>query len=101
MQQHRDEIRSSQQFNRTILDEMKKLVEHIVGERTSTVVLRTLSPEEARREILDLFRSATGPLFYSDIAERLQIDLEQVLEITNEMERDGLIGELGNHGPAK
>ena len=36
MQQHRDEIRSSQQFNRAIMTEMKALVEHIVGERTTT-----------------------------------------------------------------
>jgi deoxycytidine triphosphate deaminase len=108
MQQHLDEIRSSQRFtqalmseNQALFVEMKKLVQHIVGERISTVVPRALSPEEAKREILDLFRSTRGPLFYSDIAERLQIDLEQVLEITNELEREGLIGELGNHGPAK
>lgn len=101
MQQHSDEIRASQQFNQAILAEMKKLVQHVVGERISTVVPRTLSPEEARREILDLFRSTKGPLFYSDIAERLQLDLEQVLEITNALEREGLIGELGNHGPAR
>ena len=74
---------------------MKTLVEHIVGERTSTVVLRTLTHDEAKDEILNLFRSATAPLFYSDIAEQLGIDLEQVLEITNELEREGLIGELG------
>jgi hypothetical protein len=65
MQQHREEIRCSQQFNQALLAEMKKLVEHIVGERSSTVVLRALSREEARDEILSLFRSATGPLFYS------------------------------------
>ena len=42
-------------------------------------MLRALSHEEARQEILDLFRSSEGPLFYSDIAEPLQMDLEQVL----------------------
>jgi dCTP deaminase len=87
--------------NQSLLAEMKRLVEHILGERTHTVVLRALSREEAREEILNLFRSVPGPLFYSDIAERLKIDLEQVLEITNELEREGLVGELGNHGPAK
>ena len=98
MQQHQEEIRSMQDFSRQILSEMKTLVEHIVGERTATVVLRALSHEEARQEILDLFRSSEGPLFYSDIAERLQMDLEQVLKVTTELETEGLIGEIGNHG---
>jgi hypothetical protein len=88
-------------FNQALITELKKLVEHIVGERASTVVLRTLSRDEATEEILNLFRSATGPLFYSDIAQRLGIDLEQVLEMTNELEREGIIGELGNHGSVK
>ena len=101
MQQHRDEIRSMQQFNRAIMSEMKTLVEHIVDERTTTVVLRALSHDEARREMLDLFRSSDGPLFYSDIAERLQMDLEQVLKVATELEQEGLIGEIGNHGQEK
>lgn len=101
MNQHREEIRAYQQFNQAIMAEMKKLVEHVVNDRVGTVVLRALPREEAKREVLDLFQSTTGPLFYSDIAERLQMDLEQVLDITNELEREGLIGELGNpNGPA-
>ena len=60
--QHSDEIRMSQQFTQRILSEMKKLVGHIVGERTSTVVLRTLSKDEAKKEILELFQSAKEPL---------------------------------------
>jgi hypothetical protein len=96
VKQHSDEIRASQQFTQRILAEMKMLVEHIVGERNNTVILRTLSKEEARAEILSLFKSMTGPLFYSDIAQQLGLDLEQVLEITNELEREGIIGELSN-----
>ena len=81
-----------------LVTEIKKLVEHMVGQqRVSTVVLRSLSRDQAKQEILDLFKSTTGPLFYSDIAERLQMDLEQVLEITNELEREGVIGEPGSH----
>jgi dCTP deaminase len=87
--------------NQALLAEMKKLVDHIVGERANTVVLRTLSREDAREEILNLFKSTTGPLYYSDIAQRLGIDLEQVLEITSELEREGIIGELGTHGSIK
>jgi len=93
MLQHRQEVQAMQEFNRGTLAEMKKLVEYIVGGRETTIVLRTLSREEARQEILALFRDAKEPLYYSDIAERLQMDLEQVLEITTELEREGLIGE--------
>jgi hypothetical protein len=93
--------RDLSKFNQHLLDEMRKLVEHIVGQRASTVVLRSLSRDQAKQEILDLFKSTTGPLFYSDIAERLQMDLEQVLEITHELEREGVIGELGSHGSIK
>jgi len=98
MHQHRQEIQSLQQFNKAMMAEMRKLVEHIVGEKTTTVVLRPLSRDQAREEILDLFRSSTEPLFYSDIAERLQLDLEQVLDVTTELEREGLIGETKSHG---
>ena len=80
------------------MSEMKTVAGHIVGERTTTVVLRALSHDEARKEMLDLYRSIEGPLFYSDIAERLQMDLEQVLKVATELEEEGLIGEIGNHG---
>ena len=55
-------------------------------------VLRERSDDAARSEILDLFRSE-GTLFYSDIAERLQMDLEQVVRVTYELELEGLIAE--------
>ena len=77
------------------MSEMKTLAGHIVGERTTTVVLRALAHDEARQEMLDLFRSSDGPLFYSDIAERLQMDLEQVLKVATELEQEGLIGDAG------
>lgn len=101
MDQHRQEIRLMQEFNNGLMADMKKLVEHIVGERTSTVILRTLTNEEARKEIIDLFKSTKGPLFYSDIAERLQMDLEHVLAITKELEQEGIIGELGSDAATK
>jgi predicted Rossmann fold nucleotide-binding protein DprA/Smf involved in DNA uptake len=95
--QHRQEIQSMQAFNKGLMSEMKKLVEYIVGGRETTIVLRTFSRNEARQEILSLFKAAKEPLYYSDIAEQLQMDLEQVLEITTELEREGLIGER-KHG---
>ena len=44
-----------------------------------------------RAEIIDLF--ATGETFYySDIFERLRIDFEMVIDICQELEREGAIG---------
>ena len=98
MDQHRQEIRALQKFNQEFMSELKALVQHIVGERATSVVIRALSHEEARQEVLDLYRSSEDPLYYSDIAERLQMDLEQVLTVTTELEQEGLIGEVGDHG---
>ncbi len=98
MEQHREEIRALQTFNQEIMSELRELVHHIVGERATSVVIRALSHEEARQEVLDLYRSSEVPLYYSDIAERLRMDLEQVLSVTTELEQEGLIGEVGNNG---
>ena len=98
LDQHRQEIHDAQRFNKNLMADMKALVEHIVGGKSSTMVVRQVSHDQARREILELFQSSGGPLFYSDICERLQLDLEQVLEITTELEREGLIGEGKGNG---
>jgi len=96
MRQHQAEVQSMQKFISNMMAEMKHLVGHIVGEREETVILRALTPEEARNEILQLFATSTEPLFYSDIAEKLRMDLEQVLEITTQMEKEGLISGMGH-----
>ena len=97
MQQHREEIRSMQEFNRATLTEMKKLVEYIVGERRTTVVLRAIPHDQAKQEILRAFKEARGSLFYSDIAERLRLDLELVVELCKELESEGHIGVLNRY----
>ena len=56
------------------------------------IVLRTISKEEARAEILQLFQSG-DVIDYGDIAEKLRIDLRTVVEICNDLEREGVIGE--------
>ena len=98
MDQHRQEIRALQEFNQEVMSELRILVQHVVGEKPTSVVIRALSNEEARQEVLDLYRSSDSSLYYSDIAERLQMDLEQVLKVTTELEEEGLIGEVGDHG---
>jgi len=52
------------------------------------IVLRTVSREQAKREIQELFRSSET-LYYSDIARRLAIDLPLVVEICQELEGEG------------
>src|SRR6266581_4234259 len=85
------------EFNRALLTEMKKLIEHIVGERPTTVVLRAIPRNQAKDEILVLFKKSRRTLFYSDVAEQLNLDLELVVELCNELESAGLIGVLSHH----
>ena len=55
------------------------------------VVLRSITREEAKAEIIGLFAGGET-LYYSDISERLRIDLPVVLEICQELEEEGAIG---------
>ncbi|HEV2453917.1 MAG TPA: hypothetical protein VGY98_06625, partial [Verrucomicrobiae bacterium] len=93
LSEYRKENQSSAEYTRAILKEMQALVGHIVGERPKTVVLRAISNEDAKQEILALFKSKKDQqLFYSDISEQLQLDLEQVVQICHELEEEGRIG---------
>ncbi|HKN71417.1 MAG TPA: dCTP deaminase [Terriglobales bacterium] len=94
-----EQNRESSEFNRALLREMRNLVEHILGERVQTVVLRSVPRDQAKKEILDLYRQSKTPLFYSDVAERLSLDLETVLELCTELENEGEIGVLNQHEP--
>lgn len=55
------------------------------------IEIREIGREQAKAEIVDLF--ATGEtLYYSDIADRLLLDYEMVIEICRELESEGAIG---------
>jgi len=54
------------------------------------MTLRELSKSEAQREILNLFESG-NTFYYSDIAGKLNLDLELVVDICNELEKAGKI----------
>lgn len=86
------ENQKNARFNRGLLREMKQLVEHILGERVQTIVLRSIPREQAKAEILKLYKDSSEPLFYSDVAQRLSLDLEVVLELCTELEKEGRIG---------
>lgn len=54
------------------------------------VILREVSKEEAKQEVRTLF-AGDRTLYYSDIAEELQLDLRLVVEICHELEEAGEI----------
>ena len=87
--EHRDTRIKELEAQVVALQEQLSLNEASSPERV--IVLRTISEEEAKAEIIDLF--ATGEtLYYSDISERLRIDLPVVVEICRELEAAGAIG---------
>ena len=67
---------------------MEVLKASVPGEEV--IVLRTISRKQAKREIKELFQSGET-LYYSDIAERLRIDLPLVVEICQELGSEGEI----------
>ncbi|MBI4303916.1 MAG: hypothetical protein HY665_06220 [Chloroflexi bacterium] len=58
--------------------------------KEKVVVLREVSREQAKAEIQSLFARGKT-LYYSDIAERLGLDLRMVVEICNELQKSGEI----------
>jgi len=52
------------------------------------IILREITKEDAEKEIRELF-SKGDTLYYSDIAERLRLDLDLVVDICNELQRRG------------
>lgn len=69
-----------------------RVLERGIGDVTKEkiVVLREISKEEAEKEILKLF-SGGQVLYYSDIAEKLGLDLKLVVEICSELQSKGRI----------
>lgn len=58
------------------------IIESLSSEKV--VVLRTIDREEAKNEILALFQSRET-LYYSEIATKLRLDLEMVVDICTEL----------------
>jgi DNA invertase Pin-like site-specific DNA recombinase len=54
------------------------------------IVLREISKDEARKEIIALFSNGET-LYYSDVAEKLRLDLQTVVEICSELQSEGEI----------
>lgn len=70
-------------------NKLDQLIETLPTEKT--VVLREISREEAKQEIEGLFASTDRVLYYSDIAERLGLELRVVVKICKELIKEGEI----------
>jgi hypothetical protein len=69
-------------------ERVARLEEH--SEEMKVIEIREITKDEAKAEIIDLF--ATGEtLYYSDISERLRIDLEVVVEICHQLQDEDVI----------
>ena len=64
-----------------------------VSSSESEIEIEEVDNTVAKERILKLFNEHPGSLFYDEIAERLNLPLRQTVEICNQLEQDGLIGE--------
>ena len=73
----------------SIFDEINDLKQRVMEleNREKVIVLKEMTREEAKRSIRQLFSSGRT-LYYSDIVQELGIDLETVVDICNELEKD-------------
>lgn len=86
MRQVREEVHELKQLIVQLMDLVRNTPEKFV-------VLKTWTEAEARSAILDLFKSSDHPLYFSDIAEQLQMDLELVVNVCSHLTDEGLLGE--------
>jgi hypothetical protein len=54
------------------------------------VILREIPRDQAKKEIVELFNKS-GTLYFSDIAENLRLDLELVVQLCEELKKEGKI----------
>ena len=57
----------------------------------ATISVRSVSDEQAKKEVMAVFDSATGKLYYSDLEESLNLDYEQVIRVCVTLEQEGKI----------
>lgn len=80
---------------RQLRKEIQALASALQGLQPSSeaevIVLETMSREEAKGKIKSLFQKTEGALYYSDLAKALNMDLRTVVEICEELEKEGLI----------
>lgn len=78
------------------LNELQKEVIGLKGEiqnikkKEKVIVINSISTKQAKKNIQELFNSGEV-IYYSDIVEKLGIELKMVVKICNELIRDGII----------
>jgi len=88
------------------IDELESQVEALsrevahLQEEPKTVALRTIRRDDAKGEILDLFRTGRT-LYYSDIVQELGIDIDLVVELCEELESEGRVETIGRSEGAR
>lgn len=86
--EHRDsEIRKLKERVAALEEQVARL-EAVSAEKV--IVLREITWEEAKAEIVDPFANGET-LYYSEISERLSIDLEMTVKICRELIAEGAI----------
>jgi hypothetical protein len=89
MQQEIVEIKKELVAQRTLIEQALSQVECAgLG-----IEIEEVDDTVAHERILKLFSEHSGSLFYDQIAERLKLPLRQTVEICNQLEQEGLIGE--------
>jgi dCTP deaminase len=76
---------------RAIEDLTRQLKAASVTAQAVPAQARAVSEKQAMEEILALFKQRPGHLYYSDISEALNLDIDTVLNATEELQRRGLI----------
>lgn len=84
--------RTNSRLQKRVLN-LEKQLQELREDRAieKAIILRKVTKQEARREIQELFTSTNETLYYSNIAERLSLDLELVVEICRELREKGEI----------
>ena len=80
----------------TQVDSLRREVSRLSEASSKSVILRAMTQDEARAEILSIFRSGRT-LYYSDIVQELGIDIDQVVEVCEELESEGRIETIGRN----
>jgi DNA-binding IscR family transcriptional regulator len=83
------EVKESLSMHQELLEEILTAVR---GSATE-IEIEDVDDDEARARIQALFKNSDNSLFYDEIAERLKLPLRQTVEICNQLETEGLIGE--------
>lgn len=78
------------ELKETVANLARQMAQHEISVQ-DPIELRIISKDEARKEIVRLFQEGEV-LDYGKISERLRLDLPLVVEVCNDLEKEGLIG---------